>query len=75
MLGVRIVVEQSSLVNETHLLTPKSWVCSKLVVLLKKILGSRGVANIYSGSRKMFGTILGSGSEKGWEPLLYHQGN
>ena len=28
MLGARIVVEQSSLVNETHLLTPKFVVCS-----------------------------------------------
>ena len=28
MLGARIVVEQSSVVNETHLLTPKSLTCS-----------------------------------------------
>ena len=48
MLGARIVVEQNSLVNETHLLTPKSLVYSSRLV--KKILGPRGVANIHSGS-------------------------
>ena len=73
MLGARIVVEQSSLVNETHLLTPKCLVYSSRPD--KKKLGLRGVANIHAcriklGSRKIFGTILGLRSEKGSEPLL-----
>ena len=54
MLGGRIVVEQSSLVNETHLLTPKSLVHNNSR-LVKKILGSR----------KMFGTIFGVAKRKG----------
>ena len=48
-LGARIVVEQSSLVNQTHLLKPKSLVYSSSLVK-KKILGSRGGANMHSGS-------------------------
>ena len=40
----RFAVEQSSLVNKTHLLTPKSLVYSSRLVI--KILGSHGVANI-----------------------------
>ena len=58
MLGARIVVEQRSLVNETHLLTPKSLLVysSRLV---KKNLGSRGVANIHSGSSWGHGKFLG----------------
>ena len=58
LLGARIVVELSSIVNEAHLLTPKSlaYISSRLV---KKILGSRGVANIHSGSSWGRGKCLG----------------
>ena len=49
MLGARNVVEQGSLVNETHLLTPKYLVYSSRLVK-KKILGSRGVAKNHAGS-------------------------
>ena len=43
LLGARIVVEQSSLVYETHLLTPKSLVCSGRLVKKKSCgrVGSR----------------------------------
>ena len=54
----------SSLANETHLLTAKCLVCSSRR-LVKKILGSRNI----------FGTILGSRVEMGWELLGYEQGS
>ena len=61
MVGARIVVEQSSLANETHLLTTKSLVCSSRLV--KKNLG------VAWGSEHPLRIKLGSQSEKGWEPL------
>ena len=68
MLGARTVMEQSSLVNETHLLTPKSLMYSSRLV--KKKLGvawgREHPFRIQLGSRK----VLGSRREKGWEPLL-----
>ena len=54
MLAARVVVEQSSLLNETHLLTPKSLVYSSRLVK-KKIV----VANIHSGSSWGRGKLLG----------------
>ena len=74
MLGARSVVAQSSLVNETHLLAPKSLVYNSRLV--KKVLGSRGVANIHSGSSWVRGNFLGplwgrDRREKDWESLGY----
>ena len=56
-LDARVVVEQSSVVNGTHLLTPKSLVYS--IHLVKKILGSGGIANNRSGSSWGRGKCLG----------------
>ena len=64
MLGARIVVEQSSLVNETHVLTPQSsFVCSSRLV--KKIVGSRTSIQDQVGVAEKFWDHFGVAKRKG----------
>ena len=72
MLGARIVVQQSSLVNETHLVKPKSLVCNSRFIFFKSWVrvGSRTSIQDQVGLAENFSSILRSRSGKGSEPLL-----
>ena len=67
MLGARIVVDRSSLLNETHLLTRTSPVYSSRLVKnnLGVACGREHRFRIKLGSRKILGTILGVPKRKG----------